>query len=237
MKCIIIDDEPIARKGIEKLVNTIPALEHTGSFENTSMASAHMTNHTVDLIFLDIQMPGLNGLDFAKQISKTTLVIFTTAYVEFALDSYEVDAVDYLVKPIQPARFEKAVEKAVSYHKLLFAEEKNTRIERVESEFMFIKSERRYLKITFKDILFIEGLKDYVIIHTKSQKLITHTNLKNAHQLLPKNNFLRVNRSYIVNKEHINSFSNNDVYIGNSEISIGNFYRDDFFYQMMGGER
>ena len=175
MKCIIIDDEPIARKGIEKLVNTIPALEHTGSFENTSMASAHMTNHTVDLIFLDIQMPGLNGLDFAKQISKTTLVIFTTAYVEFALDSYEVDAVDYLVKPIQPARFEKAVEKAVSYHKLLFAEEKNTRIERVESEFMFIKSERRYLKITFKDILFIEGLKDYVIIHTKSKTLFSIT--------------------------------------------------------------
>ena len=233
MKCIIVDDEPIARKGIEKLVRQVPALKLLGSFENADAASGFMKDRAVDLIFLDIQMPGLNGLDFARQIGKTTLVIFTTAYAEFALDSYEVDAVDYLVKPVHPARFERAVEKALSYHKMLLSEEENPRIEQVEGEFMFIKSDRRFFRVTFKDILFIEGLKDYVIIQTENQKLITHTNLKNAHKLLPQNKFLRVNRSYIVNRDRIDSFSNNDVFIGPHEISIGNFYRDDFFEQMI----
>ncbi len=234
MRCIIVDDEPIARKGVEKLVGAIPVLELAGSFENADRASGFMKDNAVDLIFLDIQMPGLNGLELAKQIGKTTLVIFTTAFAEFALDSYEVDAVDYLVKPIRPSRFEKAVEKALSYHKMLLSEEENTRIEQVESEFMFIKSDRRFFKVAFKEILFVEGLKDYVIIHTESQKLITHVNLKNAYKLLPQNKFLRVNRSYIVNKYRIDSFSNHDVFIGHHEIGIGNFYRDDFFREIMG---
>jgi two-component system, LytTR family, response regulator len=233
MNCIIVDDEPIARTGIEKLVKSIPALELVGSFYSADVASVFMKDNAVDLIFLDIQLPGLNGLEFAKQIGNTTLVIFTTAFAEFALDSYEVDAVDYLVKPIQPARFAKAVEKAVTYHKMLLDEEKNTHIKQVDSEFMFVNSDRRYFKVIFKDILFIEGLKDYVIIHTENLKLITHTNLKNAHKLLPPDNFLRVNRSYIVNKDRIDSFSNNDVFVGSNEISIGNFYRDSFFEQMM----
>lgn len=235
MNCIIVDDEPIARQGIEKLLKNFPNLTLTRSFENADVASGFMKENTVDLIFLDIQMPGLNGLEFAKQIGDTTLIIFTTAFAEFALDSYEVDAVDYLVKPIQAARFEKAVEKAVSYHKMLLNEEKNTLIDRIESEFMFVKSDRRYFKVIFKDVLFIEGLKDYVIIHTKNQKLITHSNLKNVHTLLPQSNFIRVNRSYIVNKDRIDSFSNNDVFIGENEISIGNFYRDSFLEEVMKG--
>lgn len=234
MRCIIVDDEPIARKGIEKMLGNIPTLKHLGSFENATLASAFIKANEVDLIFLDIQMPGLNGLEFARQISKTTLIIFTTAFSEFALDSYEVDAVDYLIKPIHPTRFEKAVEKAQSYHKMLLTEEENILIEQIESDFMFIKSDRRYFKVTFKDILFVEGLKDYVIIHTESQKLITHVNLKNAHKLLPESKFLRVNRSYIVNMERIDSFSNNDVFIGTHEIGIGNFYRDEFFEKMLG---
>lgn len=233
MRCIIVDDEPIARKGIEKMVNNTPALNHMGSFENANLALAFIKENEVGLIFLDIQMPGLNGVDFAKQIDKTTLIIFTTAFAEFALDSYEVDAVDYLIKPIHPDRFGKAVEKARSYHKMLLAEEKNMLIGQEESDFMFIKSDRRYFKVTFRDILFVEGLKDYVIIHTENQKLITHVNLKNAHKLLPQSNFLRVNRSYIVNIDRIDSFSNNDVFIGTHEIGIGNFYRDGFFEKIL----
>jgi len=233
MKCIIVDDEPIARKGIEKMVHNIPSLELLGCFENAMTAAEFVNDETVELIFLDIQMPGLNGLEFAKKVSKTTMVIFTTAFAEFALDSYEVEAVDYLVKPIQPARFEKAVEKAVSYHNMLLSEDKNTHIEQVESDFIFIKSDRRFFRVTFTDILFIEGLKDYVIIQTEKQKLITHMNLKTIHELLPENKFLRASRSYIVNKDRIDSFSNNDVFIGNHEIGIGNFYRDEFFEQMM----
>ncbi|MDR2038997.1 MAG: LytTR family DNA-binding domain-containing protein [Bacteroidales bacterium] len=233
MNCIIVDDEPIARRGIEKLVNQFPSLEISGSFENAEVAAGFIQDNTVDLIFLDIQMPGINGIEFAKSISKATLVIFTTAFAEFALDSYEVDAVDYLVKPIKPERFKKAVEKAISYHTMLLSEEKNTHIGLVENEYIFIKSERRFFKVNFKDILFIEGLKDYVIIQTGSQRLITHMNLKAIYELLPQNKFLRANRSYIINKDCVDSFSNNDVFIGNYEIGISNFYRDAFFERLM----
>lgn len=233
MKCIIIDDEPIARKGIEKLVNNISSLELLGCFENAEIAADFIKNYPVDLFFLDIQMPGLNGIDFAKSIPSKALVIFTTAFAEYALDSYEVDAVDYLVKPIKPERFKKAVEKAISYHAMLLSEERNVDIEQVQYEFIFIKSDRRFFKVNFKDILFVEGLKDYVIIQTEDQRLITHMNLKTIHELLPQHTFLRVNRSYIVNKDGIDSFSNNDVFIGNYEIGIGNHYRDSFLEELL----
>jgi len=235
MKCIIVDDEPIARRGIAKMVNDIALLELLGSFGSAEAAAEFMEDNEVDLVFLDIQMPGINGIEFAKSIPKTTLVIFTTAFAEFAVDSYEVDAVDYIVKPIKPNRFEKAVEKAISYHTLLLSEEQETNIEQVESEFIFIKSDRRFFKVNFKDILFIEGLKDYVIIQMENQRLITHMNLKTIHELLPQKRFLRVNRSYIINKERVDSFSNNDVFIGNYEIAISNFYRDTFFEELTKG--
>lgn len=232
MKCIIVDDEPIARRGIAKLVNDITLLELLGSFGSAEAAGEFMKDNDVDLVFLDIQMPGINGIEFAKSIPKTTLVIFTTAFAEFAVDSYEVDAVDYIVKPIKPERFEKAVEKAISYHTLLLSEEQEANIEQIESEFIFVKSERRFFKVNFKDVLFIEGLKDYVIIQMDNQRLITHMNLKTIHELLPQKRFLRVNRSYIINKERVDSFSNNDVFIGNYEIAISNFYRDTFFEEL-----
>lgn len=233
MKCIIIDDEPIARKGIEKLVNEISTLELVGTFESADAATGFINDYPVDLFFLDIQMPGLNGIDFAKMIPSTSLVIFTTAFAEYALDSYEVDAIDYLVKPIKPERFNKAVEKALSYHSMLLSEEKNTNVGDVQSDFIFIKSDRRFFKVYFQDILFVEGLKDYVIIQTVDQRLITHMNLKTIHQLLPQQIFLRVNRSYVVNKDNIDSFSNNDVFIKNYEIGIGNHYRDLFLNELL----
>lgn len=233
MKCIIIDDEPIARKGMEKLTNSMSSLELLGSFESAEAASDFIRTHTVDLLFLDIQMPGINGIEFAKTIPATTLVIFTTAFAEYALDSYEVDAVDYLVKPIKPERFKKAVEKAISYHAMLVSEEKNSNIEQIQTDFIFIKSDRRFFKVHLSDILFVEGLKDYVIIQMESQRLITHMNLKTIHELLPQTTFLRVNRSYIINKDQIDSFNNNDVFIGNYEISIGNHYRDTFFDELL----
>lgn len=233
MKCIIIDDEPIARKGIEKLVRGISELQLLGCFENAEAAVSFIREHSIDLFFLDIQMPGINGIDFAKMIPSTSLVIFTTAFAEYALDSYEVDAIDYLVKPIKPERFRKAVEKAISYHSMLLSEEKNANIGEVQSDFIFIKSDRRFFKVYFQDILFVEGLKDYVIIQTVDQRLITHMNLKAIHQLLPQQIFLRVNRSYLVNRDNIDSFSNNDVFIKNYEIGIGNVYRDSFLNELL----
>lgn len=228
MRCIIVDDEPIARFGMKKLITEIPLLDYVGDFEDAESASEFLLNNQVDLIFLDIQMPGINGIEFARSIPKHTLVIFTTAYSEYALDSYDVDAIDYLVKPIEIERFRKGVEKASCYLSLLIEAEKEETPD-VESDFIFVKSERRFFKVYYKDILFIEGLKDYVVIQTENKKIITKMYLKTIIDLLPQNIFLRINRSYIVNLQQIESFDNNDIFIGKHEISIGNGYRDTFF--------
>ena len=232
MNCIIIDDEPVAREAIEILVKDTSQLNLLGMFNNALAASKFMEENPVDLIFLDIQMPGITGIEFARNISKRSLVIFTTAYSEYAVDSYEVDAIDYLIKPIDPERFHKAVNKAIAYHSLLLKEEKEN-IEAGNTEYFFVKSERRYFKINYKDILFIEGLKDYVIIQLDEQRVITRMNLKNIFELLPKHDFLRVNKSYIVNTKHIDSFDNNDIFMKTHEIAIGNTYRDAFFEAFM----
>jgi len=232
MKCIIVDDEPLAREAIELLISDNGRLTLTGTFNSTASAAAYMEQNPVDLVFLDIRMPHVTGLEFARTIPKNTLVIFTTAYAEYALDSYEVDAVDYLVKPVLPDKFDKAVDKAISYHNLLVTEEKEN-IGDVENEYMFVKSERRFFKVNFNDILFVEGLKDYVVIQQADQRIITKMPLKTMYDLLPKKLFLRINRSYIVNLDKIESFDNNDIYIGKYEIAIGNNYRDIFFEEFV----
>lgn len=232
MKCIIVDDEPLARETMEMLISEVGELELIGNFNNAEDASDFINKVPTDLIFLDINMPDITGLEFAKSISKTTLVIFTTAYSEYALDSYEVDAIDFLVKPIETNRFRKAVEKAISYHALLIAEEnaeKSDDIGSSDNEYIFVKSDRRYSKVNFKDILFIEGLMNYVVIQLEDQRIITKLTLKVISDMLPKGMFMRVNRSYIVNLERIDSFDNNDIFIKTYEIAIGNSYRDEFF--------
>lgn len=229
MNCIIVDDEPLGRKAIQLLVQDTPTLTLCRDFGDTLSAGKFMRTNPVDLIFLDIKMPGVNGLDFARTIPANTLVIFVTAYAEYALDSYEVDALDYLVKPIEMNRFKRAVEKACTYHALLSPEINKGSVESVSEEHIFVKAERRYFKVQLKHILFVEGLKDYVVIQTSEQRLITKMNLKSIHELLPKDVFLRVNKSFIVNTQHIDSFDNNDVFISKYEISIGNSYRDYFF--------
>ncbi len=227
MKCIIVDDEPLARNAIQRHIADMPVLTLIGQFSNTANAGQFLQENDVDLIFLDIEMPGVNGIDFARTISQNTLVVFTTAYPQYALDSYEVDAVDYLVKPIEAERFKKAVKKATSYHSLL-QENKQEIIENIESEYIFVRSDKRFSKVYFREILFIEGLKDYVIIQTSNRRIITRMYLKIIHEQLPKY-FFRVNKSYIVNIELIDSYDNNDLYIGSYEITIGNTYRDPLF--------
>jgi len=229
MTCIIIDDEPLAREAIQLLVSKRKDLQLLSSYNSANAASEFLTENGVDLIFLDIQMPGTNGLDFAKTIPQKTLVIFTTAYSEFALNSYEVEAIDYLIKPVHFDRFQKAVEKAQSYHKLLAADNSNSNIETIADDYFFVKADRKTFKILFRDILFIEGLKDYVVLHTAERKIITAMNIKTIHEQLPNKLFVRISKSYIINIKHITSFDNNTVYIDKSEIPIGNVYRSYFF--------
>jgi len=228
MNCIIVDDEPLAREAIEILIRRSGKLNWTGSFNSAEAAADYMKENETDLIFLDVQMPHINGLEFARTVPKNTLIIFTTAYAEYALDSYEVEAIDYLVKPIKYDRFLKAINKAIAYQLLLNTEEKEN-IGNIETDFILVKSERRYHKINFSDILFIEGLKDYVIIHIEGDRIITKMNLKNIHEKLPRKQFLRINKSYIVNSRLIDSFDNNDVYIKSHTVAIGNAYREAFF--------
>jgi len=232
MNCIIVDDEPLARKAIEILLKDTPQLSLTETFNNAQTASVFMQENTVDLVFLDIQMPGITGIEFAKTIPLQTLVIFTTAYSEYAIDSYEVDAVDFLVKPIETERFTKAVNKASAYHSLLLNEEKNS-LETTEDDFFFVKSDRKYFKIHFDEILFIEGLKNYVVIQMDTQRVITKMTLKTISDYLPPKNFFRINKSYIVNTQKITSFDNNDLFIRSYEIAIGNNYRGAFFEEFI----
>ncbi|WP_321436211.1 LytTR family DNA-binding domain-containing protein [uncultured Bacteroides sp.] len=228
MNCIVVDDEPLAREGIGLLVKKIKGLNLVASVNSADAAAKFILSEPIDLVFLDIQMPGTNGIDFAKTIPQDTLVIFTTAYSEYALNSYEVDAIDYLLKPITLSRFQKAVDKAFSYHDMLQSKV-NSHIESVETDFIFVKSERRIFKIYFKDIRYIEGLKDYVVIYTQDAKIITAINLKNIYEQLPQNIFIRVSKSYIVNLSHIDSLDNNDIQIGTQKIPIGNSFREYLF--------
>jgi len=232
MNCIIVDDEPLAREGMLLQLQDVAGITITGSFNGVKKAREFMQDNKVDLIFLDIQMPGVTGLEFASTIPKETLVIFTTAYSQYALQSYEVEAIDYIVKPVNKERLYKAVQKAIGYHELLSGQ--NASMESMDAEFMLIKSERRYHKILFKDILYVEGLKDYVVIYIEDNKVITAMNLKTIHSHLNPALFARVSKSYLVNINHIDSFDNHTIYIKNSEIPIGDVFRKDFLELYLG---
>jgi DNA-binding LytR/AlgR family response regulator len=236
MTCIVVDDEPLARQGMEINISTVSSLQLLDSFSNALAANDFLRKQNVDLMFLDINMPELSGLDFLKSLRNAPLVIFTTAYPQYALESYELDAIDYLVKPIRIERFLKAVNKAENHLRLLQQEGNTNQVERIEEDYIFIKAERKYFKIYFKEILYIEGLKDYVIIYTADSKIITSMNVKTIGAQLPETIFARVSKSYIVNVLHISSFDNELVYIQNNEIPLGQSFKDDFIKQYIEGK-
>ncbi|AMR32491.1 DNA-binding response regulator [Mucilaginibacter sp. PAMC 26640] len=235
MNCIIIDDEPLARNEMEVLIKEVSSVEVLKKFSNAFAAMEYMRANEVDLLFLDIEMPGLNGIDFAASLPGKSLTIFTTAFPQYALRSYELDAIDYLLKPIDKARLEKAIRKAELYCKMLADDTTKDVVEDNTNEYFFIKSERRTYKLNFTDILYIEGLKDYVVIFTHNQKLITAMNLKTIHQKIPQGLFFRVSKSFLVNMEQVSSFDNHAVYIGATEIPLGEIYRNDFAKKYIDG--
>jgi len=232
MNCIIIDDEPLAREGMLAKLSDVGEISVTGDFNSVKKAKEFMMDNKVDLIFLDIQMPGITGLEFASTIPKETLVIFTTAYSQYALQSYEMEAIDYIMKPIDKERLDKAVQKALGYHRLLKG--KNAEMDSINTEFILIKSDRRYHKILFKDILYVEALKDYVVVYVENTRVITAMNLKTFHAHLKPLSFVRVSKSYLVNADHIESFDNHTIYVKNAEIPIGDVYRKDFLELYLG---
>lgn len=227
MNCIIVDDEPLAREGIQDLLAAHASLVLLQSFNSTQGVLDYVTAHPVDLVFLDIEMPGDNGLEFAKSLPDSILVIFTTAYAEYALQSYDVEAIDYLVKPIAAPRFAKAIAKAEQHRKLVAAF-KNS-VDSVADGFIVIMSERRYCKIPFKNILSIEGIKDYVVVHTEQEDYVTWMNLKTIHAKLPPQHFVRVSKRFVVNHEAVVSYDSTTVYLKDVDIALGKAYQQDFY--------
>ncbi len=238
MNCIIIDDEPLAREGMQMHIDKTPNLNLLGSFGTTFDATEILKSKNIDLIFLDINMPEMSGLDFLKTLTQSPMIIFATAYPQYAIDSYELDAVDYLLKPVRFERFIKAVNKAKDYHVLLQSKDNQDNIiESVEKDFIFIKADKKLYKLFFEKILYIEGLKDYAIIHIENKKIITAMNLKTIYDQLPQNIFSRISKSFIVNSKHITSIDTFNVYMTNDvEIPIGNTFKDDFMKFFLEGK-
>lgn len=226
MTCIIIDDEPLAVNLLESYVSKIEDLKLLGTFNNPLDALKLLRETPVDLLFLDIQMPEITGVEFKKIINPEVKVIFTTAYSEYALESYDLNAVDYLLKPITFQRFLQAVEKV---------QEKPSSVQSEENvNYIFVKTEYRHQKIVLSDILFMKGLSDYVAIQTKENKVLTLQNMKDFEQILPKNRFMRVHKSYIVSLEHIEFIERNRIVIEGEYIPIGATYKDAFWNAING---
>lgn len=223
-KCIIVDDEPPATRIIEKYVEKVSFLEKVGVFNDSLTALAFLNSNSVDVIFLDIQMPQLTGLQLSKIISKDIKVIFTTAYPDFALEGFELNAIDYLLKPIPFERFYQAVSKLNSNPK----PEVQTNN---PSDFIFIKTDgkNKFTKVFLTDILYVESLQNYVCIHTKNEQFITHSSLKNVIESLPQNNFIQIHKSYVIALKQIESTDSFSVFINSKELPIGATYKDAFF--------
>ncbi len=235
MNCIAIDDEPMALKVIQRFADKVPFLDLQGTFQNPVKAMDYLQANTVDLIFLDIQMPDLTGLQFLQSLSSPPLVIFTTAYSQYALDSYELDVVDYLLKPIPFDRFLKGVNKA--YKLFLAAQDSaNSNAEDssndVDSPYMFLKSDTRIFKVKRADIRYIEGMRDYIAVHTTERRIMTLMSLTKMLDKLPSADFIRVHKSYIINLHHITLIQHNRITIGDKEIPISNTYRENFFHRI-----
>lgn len=222
LRCVTIDDEPLARECIVNYVNEVDFLTSVGTGKTPlELASLLQTLH-VDLVFLDIQMPVMNGIDFLKMTANLPMVIITTAYPSYALEGFQLDVLDYLVKPITFDRFFKAVSKARDYHKLLAQSQSGGK-----EDHFFVKCEYRYERIYYDDILFVQGLQNYVTIHTAKGKFVTLLSMKNVEENLDPQLFMRVHKSFIVAIAKIDSIENNDILIQSSRISIGGSYRDE----------
>lgn len=230
LKCIIVDDEPLALEILESHINNTEGLEVAKKCVHAIEASEAIKKENPDVVFLDINMPEVSGIDLAQSLQGGPLVVFTTAYEEYAVEAFEINAIDYLLKPISPDRFAKAVERVKEYIALR-SNETTSKPEELESEedFIYVKSEQRLVKIAYNDIFYIEALADYVKIHVAGNKrIITLQTMKNMASKLPADKFSRVHRSYIANLKYIKSLSTNKIEINEKQIPIGKNYKEDF---------
>jgi two-component system, LytTR family, response regulator len=233
IRCIAVDDEPLALDIIESYVSKLPFLKLVKTCSSATEAMQVLQEEQVDLMFLDIEMPELTGIQLLNILKHQPLIIFTTAYPDYALEGFNQDAVDYLLKPIPFDRFLKAVTKA---QERLQRNGKTSEAAPAaaqlpaDHDFMFVKADYKTVRVDFRDILWIEGLKDYIIIQTKDQKIITLLSMNKAMEKLPDSKFMRVHRSFIVALQKIDSIEKSRIRIGTKEIPIGEVYKEQFLH-------
>src|SRR5690349_19745312 len=225
IRCLVVDDEPPAREIIRRYIAEIPTLTFSGECSNAIEAFSWLQHQSADLMFLDVRMPQLNGNDFLKTLKNPPKVIFTTAYSEYALEGYELDVVDYLIKPIPFDRFLKAVNKACQlglqrFESTAIAEEKKS------ESFVYFRADRKMVKVMLRDILYIESMKDYIKVFTENGTIITKQSISSVEEMLPEKEFVRVHRSYIVSLSRIKTFTAELLEVDKAEIPIGKLYRN-----------
>jgi len=227
IRCLVVDDEPLAIKLLEKHIQQFSQLELVASCWNAVQAFEILKTKEIDLIFLDIQMPGLNGIEFVKSLQHPPAIIFTTAYREYAVESYELDVVDYLLKPITFNRFFKSINKFFdkNNNKEITSSSSPLTAEAAES-FIYVNTNRRFVKIQFEKVWYVESLKDYVRIHTEEQKIMTKDKISEFEKKLP-DYFIRIHRSFIINTKKITAFTQHDIEINGEEIPIGISYKKE----------
>jgi two-component system, LytTR family, response regulator len=230
IRCIAIDDEPLALELLEDNIRQLPFLELHAGFNNSMEALQYLQQHDIDLVFLDIQMPGLTGLQFIQSLTRRPMFILVTAYERFALEGYSLDVVDYLLKPVSMDRFVKACNKAMELHLLKKAGAQGVIAGAVtEHPYFFVPSDYKMVKVEWADVLYIEGLKDYLKIHLRGQKspLVTRMSMKSMEEQFPPADFLRIHKSYIVSKKAITAVKKSSVFIDSLELPVGDLYKQD----------
>ncbi len=232
INCIVIDDEPIARKGLKEYIADVDFLNLIGEYDNPLKATDSISRGEVQLLFLDIQMPKITGLDFFKTLQNAPPVIFTTAYPQYALEGFEVNALDYLVKPVSFERFFKAVLKAKEYYEVRESNAKET----ASGDHFFIKADNKLIRILFDDVLYVEALQNYVTIHTAAKKYMTYLTFKSVEEYLPADKFLKVHKSYIAAASKIDSIEGNDIRIGQQHIPISRNMKDEVMDKLLKGK-
>lgn len=224
VKCIIVDDEPLAIEILEAYVAKVEQLELVSTFRNAVSAFTFVQQHHIDLIFLDIQMPKLSGIDFLKTLKHPPQVIFTTAFRDYAVQGFELEIVDYLLKPIPFERFLKAVAKVLHQPAPV---NQTGKTEILSDNYVYFKVDKKMIKTRMADVLYIESVKDYVKVKTADKEIITQQKISYLEESLPREQFLRIHRSFIVNLEKIDAYSATDVEIGKHSIPIGRNYKND----------
>lgn len=231
LNCIIIDDEPLARKGLNEYIGDIDFLRVVGEYDTPLKVAEQLSSGQVQLLFLDIQMPKLTGIDFLKGLQQPPPVIITTAYPQYALEGFELNVLDYLVKPISFNRFVKAAMKAKDYYA-----ERRPAAPTKQDDYIFIKADNKLVKILYADILFVEALQNYVTIYTKDRKYITYLTFRSMEENLPAEQFLKVHKSFIVHLPKIDGIEGNDLLIGEHMIPVSRSNKDEILQKIIKGK-